>query len=69
MPIRVDEEAAADGGFRSRSGGQAVTAFCTATLENQAATFGRHPGAETMGPFAFQVARLKCAFHCVPRTA
>jgi len=38
-------------------------AFCAATLQHQAAGFGRHSGSEAVCASAFQRTGLECAFH------
>ena len=45
------------------SGRQALAALGAAPVDNNAASFGRHARTKSMAAFAYQVARLKSAFH------
>ncbi len=52
-------------GEKLASGRQALAALGAATLDHEAATLGGHAGAEAVGAFALELARLEGAFHDV----
>jgi len=37
------------------------TPFCSTGVDDRTAGFGAHPLSETMAPFSFDIARLKCS--------